>query len=800
MSVDALAQLGHGGQPLQWGKELQIPVTWRQFDALNTAQLEAEDAITATMKDAPWRFGIEHDVDWTMQNSGTWTVENGLKVWRLAVRSEGTLSWSFYLSRFVVPEGGELYVWNEDRTHYLGAFNHLNVKSWEGLALSLIEGAGAVLEYREPLGLEVGGEIAVGQVVQGYRSLLRREAELVSEIASFGPFGNSGACNINVNCPEGDDWQVENQSVALIVSGGFAACSGAMINNTANDGTPYFLTANHCLGSPNSWTYYFNHESATCSGSTGPTNNSISGGTLLLADGGSDVALIELSSTPPASWGVEYAGWDATGATPTSAVGIHHPSGDVKKICFEDNSPYYDVTGGAQVWWIDQWELGVTEPGSSGSPLFDQNHRIIGQLYGGAAACSGTVNNGTYDFYGRFDVSWGLGVSQYLDPNNSGVQVLDGYPTGFNSDEGCTNPTACNYNPEAIIDNGTCATNDLCGECGGDNSTCGGCTDPTACNYDAAAIVDDGSCYQADPTFGCECNSEGTIVTTLSAQATSEPYAFEGTSNPEASSIDIALNFTGSGNSWPADMAVTITDPNGQCIAFGGYDSSPTGCTSIGGYQAVWPASWAATGNGTFTASVDLSSAGLTGAGQWSLALFNGWQNAPEATYEVSFTLNSVCTVSGDVSGCTNSDACNYNDNATVDDGSCNLPYDVVYIDEDGDGYGGDAVADWCPPLESWTVLLSGDCNDGNANIHPNAAGTGEGIDNNCNGIIDPAEEAPNTCPEDVNDDGTISVADVLAVLSEFGCLSSCTVDVNEDGNVNVTDVLQLLSAFGADC
>ena len=104
------------------------------------------------------------------------------------------------------------------------------------------------------------------------------------------------------------------------------------------------------------------------------------------------------------------------------------------------------------------------------------------------------------------------------------------------------------------------------------------------------------------------------------------------------------------------------------------------------------------------------------------------------------------------------------------------------------------------PAIGNLDRSSSGDCNDGNANIHPNAAGTGEGIDNNCNGIIDPAEEAPNTCPEDVNDDGTISVADVLAVLSQFGCLSSCTVDVNEDGNVNVTDVLQLLSAFGADC
>ena len=75
--------------------------------------------------------------------------------------------------------------------------------------------------------------------------------------------------------------------------------------------------------------------------------------------------------------------------------------------------------------------------------------------------------------------------------------------------------------------------------------------------------------------------------------------------------------------------------------------------------------------------------------------------------------------------------ACNYDANATLDDGTCVLPFDVVYIDEDGDGYGGTAIADWCPPLESWTVFQSGDCNDGNAAIHPNAPGTGEGIGNN---------------------------------------------------------------------
>ena len=154
---------------------------------LDIETLAAEDAVTATMKDAPWRFGVEHDVEWNMVNSGTWTEEDEFRVWRLGVSAEGTTSWSFYLSKFVVPKGGELFVWNGDRTHFLGSFNYLNVKDWEGLALSLMEGSQAVLEYREPIGLPIQGEIEVGQVVQGYRSLLRREAEIQAQNASYDP-------------------------------------------------------------------------------------------------------------------------------------------------------------------------------------------------------------------------------------------------------------------------------------------------------------------------------------------------------------------------------------------------------------------------------------------------------------------------------------------------------------------------------------------------------------------------------------------------------------------------------------
>ena len=190
------AQIGHGGQPLNWGSDIDYSLNWNTFGPLDVSTLQAEDEVSATMKDAPWRFGIEHEVSWAMENSGTWTEEQGFRVWRLPVRAEGATSLSFYLSRFVVPKGGELFVWTAERDHFIGGFTYENVKEWEGLALSLVEGDAVVLEYREPLGIPATGEIEVGQVVQGYRSLLRREAEVQAENASYGPFGNSGACNI----------------------------------------------------------------------------------------------------------------------------------------------------------------------------------------------------------------------------------------------------------------------------------------------------------------------------------------------------------------------------------------------------------------------------------------------------------------------------------------------------------------------------------------------------------------------------------------------------------------------------
>jgi len=736
------AQISHGGSPINWGDATYQPTfEMQEMPDVDLAALAVEDAVTDQHKEAPWRFGVEQEVGLNLENSGTWTFEDGMHVWRLGFNCPNALNVSFMLSRFVLPKEAQLYVYNAQRTAFLGSFTLENNKDWEGLSLGVLDGSSMILEYHESPASHGMGEIEVNQVIHGYRSLLNHQDAVLAEMADrLGPFGNSGACNINVNCPEGADWQTEKRSVALIVNGGSAYCTGALINNTANDGTPYFLTANHCIGTPNTWVYYFNHESSTCSGTSGPTNQSVSGGSLLVQNGGSDFALIQLSSAPPASYNVEYAGWDNSGDIPSSAVGIHHPSGDLKKICFENNSPYHSSTSGAQVWWIDQWELGVTEPGSSGSPLFDNNHRIIGQLFGGAAACSGSVNNGQLDYYGRFNVSWGLGASQYLDPLNTGVSTLDSYPTNAVPGAGCMDTTACNYDPEATSDDGSCANNDVCGICGGDGSSCSGCTDPTSCNYDSSSTVDDGSCigngveiiftiltdnYPGETTWNVT-DALGAII------MTGGPYSTTGTTFTSSACVDNGC------------YDVTINDSYGDGV-----------CCSYG------------TGNYTITSDGNT----LVSGGEFGF------------TETTNFC---VTADTNDTPGCTDSTACNYNPNATLDDGSCESSSCAGCTNSNACNYDSSTTLD----DGSCEYTTCAGCNNANACNYDSTSTIDDGS----------CEYTSCACTGDVNGDGVISVADVLLVLSEFGCLSGCTADVDGDTYVNVADILLLLSAFGTAC
>lgn len=406
------------------------------MESFNLQQMIYEDSINDYNKIGPWRFGKNFEVNLHLDNSGSWhTLANGDRVWRIRLSSPGALTMNVIFDEYVMPEGGFVHMYSTDESHIVGAYTSILNNPAKIIGSELVEGNDIVIEYYEPAYATGQGRLKIGTITHGYRSLSIRAESLLKGL------NDSGSCNIDVLCPLGIGWEQQIQSVAMIVSGSNGVCTGALINNTNNDGKPYFLTANHCLGNPANWVYRFNWHSPnpSCATTTNSTNGSFNqtmfNGVLRANRANSDFALVELNNNIPDSWNPYYAGWDRSGTTPTFTVGIHHPRGDIKKICKDNDSPNPLNTNNQPVWRVLDWDEGVTEPGSSGSPLFDQNKRIVGQLWRGQAACSTsnpTNDNNLWDEYGRFDASWdgtaaNSRLRDWLDPTNTGVLILDGY-------------------------------------------------------------------------------------------------------------------------------------------------------------------------------------------------------------------------------------------------------------------------------------------------------------------------------------------------------------------------------------
>lgn len=425
LTLPSYAQLSFGGHPLGLQRTAEMPeaptVVMPEVD--EQALLAEDEARAAQGIKGPYRFGFNHATDLSLSNSGVWhELPNGDRVWRIAIQCPRAYSINFEFHDYVVPEGAEVFAYN-DLGEHLGAFNAESNPGNTVLGVTQLPGERITIEYVEPAAVRGLGSLRIGQVTHAYRDLFNSAKGL----------GDSGSCNNNVICAVGDAWRAQIRSVAMITVGGNGICTGTLINNCEEDGTPYFLTANHCLGGNNTWVFRFNWNSPTCIiNNNGPTNQTVSGSTLRVNSATTDVALLQLNTTPPASFNVFYSGWDRSTTIPSSAVGIHHPSGDVKKISFDNNplttSAYLGNPGsGTNFWRVGNWEDGTTEGGSSGSALFNPQGLIVGQLYGGFASCSSI----TADYYGRFSQSYSL-LQTWL--GNCG-NTLFGYPSATAVDD-----------------------------------------------------------------------------------------------------------------------------------------------------------------------------------------------------------------------------------------------------------------------------------------------------------------------------------------------------------------------------
>ncbi|MBB82147.1 MAG: hypothetical protein CMN02_14375 [Roseibacillus sp.] len=401
----------------------------------------------APEKGKPLRFAERWPVDVTPSSHGRWKAEGSRANWSIRVKAPGAQNLNLAFSQFRLPESarlelrvnGELMVrpfTAEDNENHGELWTPLVAGDELELVLNVAE------EEREQVDLRLNG------VNRGFRAF-----SLAAGMEKLEGSSPAGDCHIDVVCSAEesgaggliDQFRDQIKSAGVYILSGTYFCSGAAINNTRNDKRPLFLTADHCgitLSNAASMLVYWNHENSNCrtrgtssnaSAGNGPVNNFNSGARLRATFEASDMTLVELDDPISEDHGVFLAGWSRAGV-PELAVGVHFPKGSEKRISFdfdELRSTTYlssDEDAGATHWRVVGWELGSTEGGSSGSPLFDQNGRIVGQLHGGYAACG----NDRSDWYGKLSRSWDGGGSSgsrlrdWLDPDGSGVTELNG--------------------------------------------------------------------------------------------------------------------------------------------------------------------------------------------------------------------------------------------------------------------------------------------------------------------------------------------------------------------------------------
>lgn len=447
----AWSQISEGGLPPSRGipsLRSSVPPVEAPVD-FNVEQLLEEDAEWENLGMPP-RCAKVIPADIRFEDrSEKITLPNGQTIRRLEISAPGALAILLYYDRFVIPEGGKLFIYDPAYTRILGAYSHKTNSKRTEFATEFVSGDKLVLEYVESPSGE-NPQIRISGIAYGYNHLRRPAGD--NRLKSR---WDSESCMININCPEGDNWQDQKKGVARIVtlSGGYASlCSGTLVNNTNGDFDPLFLSAHHCYESltpaqMNQSIYYFHYEWQGCENlNTAPRCPTMVGAQMLAdidIEGGSDGALLRLNDSIPQDYGVYFNGWDRRDIAATAGVGIHHPAGDVKKISTFSNTAASDTWRGEERGAdFAHWNVhftrttsghSVTEGGSSGSPLFNQNGLLVGTLTGGNSSC---LNKTGDNLYGKLWYHWDRGpqkMNRYLDPVGANNESLEG--TYLNYDE-----------------------------------------------------------------------------------------------------------------------------------------------------------------------------------------------------------------------------------------------------------------------------------------------------------------------------------------------------------------------------
>lgn len=479
-----------------WGYKHQSFIDKTKFKNISAKNLDSiktrEKTIKQTSKGpVPPRIGYHNHVKFDMFQQGVLKkTKQGDSIYTLSFHVEKAKAVNLLFDKFWLPKGSRLYIYNKQKTHVLGPYTNANNngsrRQVKGFSSGIVAGRDIILEYHPSNNASQQTLISLKSIVNIYkppRFLAKNIAQALGIEKSEAGFGDSGPCQVNVNCsPEGDNWQDEKKSVALMLVDGTRVCSGFLINNSSSNDSPYFQTADHCIYNKDAINdpdfsnsnYYFDYESDGCSDpSSEPSYTELGAGATVLANksytNGSDFALLKLNRDPKEVLDnnkIYYAGWDRTNNQPSGGKGIHHPLGDIKKIATHDiepqNSNYcYNNDQYWEIWWKStQNGFSVTEGVSSGSPLFNSDSKVIGQLWGSCDGENPNCGDPSNDEaqYGKIYSSWNNSQKErrlidWVAPLGLNPTALDGRYAGSSS----ANP--CKHDPDnGLIENKTITT------------------------------------------------------------------------------------------------------------------------------------------------------------------------------------------------------------------------------------------------------------------------------------------------------------------------------------------------------
>jgi hypothetical protein len=371
-------------------------------------------------------------------------LATGESVYRLAVRSPGASGIRIHFSAFDVGSAtvlvyarhqGQLIV----RGPYKGKGPAKNGDFWT----AILPGDEAIIEVisaNDP-------KLRIPEILHFDRlpfSVLDDSESMMSDDVRF-------PCHLDVMCFASPDIHPVARDavgqISFVKDSLVFFCSGTLLNDSDPETiVPYFLTANHCINTQQvaeTMEVVWLWQKDVCDGNLPdffqlPRNV---GGTLLAtspASGGTDMSFIRLhGGVPP---GVGLAGW-TTESLPDRAYGIHHPAGSWKRVSFLEDNSLFNCTLGFKTKNYHFLEVldGMSEGGSSGSPLLNNEGQVMGQLFGKCCRATLGSNCGDADcdnkddwrtVYGEFENSYdaidlwlALGGTIHVDGSYSGIEL-----------------------------------------------------------------------------------------------------------------------------------------------------------------------------------------------------------------------------------------------------------------------------------------------------------------------------------------------------------------------------------------